>query len=106
MTELKLLGEWIKFLRKARNLTQERLAEICEFHYKFLGGIDRRERNPTISILQRIARGLNVTLADSFKYPKQEENRSTLMKKLDKILNMKDKEEFRVALKVLDAIFD
>jgi transcriptional regulator with XRE-family HTH domain len=66
--ELKQLGARIKQLRKRMRLTQEELAEKCGIHYKFLGGIERGDQNPTIMVLAGIAAGLNVRLADLFDY--------------------------------------
>lgn len=66
--ELKHLGARIKQLRKKLRLTQEELAERCGIHYKFLGGIERGDQNPTIKVLGKIARALNASLADLFDY--------------------------------------
>ena len=66
--ELKHLGARIKQLRKKMRFTQEGLAERCGIHYKFLGGIERGDQNPTIMILGKIAKALNVPLAGLFDY--------------------------------------
>jgi len=68
MDEARLLGARIKQLRKKRHLTQEGLAEVCGIHYKFLGGIERGSANPTLAVLRKIARAMNVPLAELFKY--------------------------------------
>jgi transcriptional regulator with XRE-family HTH domain len=66
--ELKHLGARIRQLRKKLRLTQEELAEQCGIHYKFLGGIERGNQNPTIMVLGKIAGALQVSLADLFDY--------------------------------------
>ncbi|MFB3921978.1 MAG: helix-turn-helix domain-containing protein [Terriglobia bacterium] len=66
--ELKHLGARIRQLRKKQRLTQEELAERCGIHYKFLGGIERGDQNPTIIVLGKIAKALHVSLADLFDY--------------------------------------
>jgi transcriptional regulator with XRE-family HTH domain len=66
--EARLLGRRIKELRKKRGLTQEELAERCHLHYKFLGGIERASVNTTLTVLKKIAAGLDVSVADLFRY--------------------------------------
>ncbi len=33
-----------------------------------MGGVERGERNPTLSVIEKIAEGLGVTLAELFSY--------------------------------------
>lgn len=68
MDDVHLLGANIRQLRKKRRLTQEGLAEMCGIHYKFLGGIERGNANPTLTVLRKIAKAMNVSLAELFNY--------------------------------------
>jgi transcriptional regulator with XRE-family HTH domain len=56
----KILGENVRTFRKLRNLTQKDLAKISGIHKQFWAGIERGERNITLSSLQRIAVALEV----------------------------------------------
>lgn len=55
----------VEFATKVRNrrhalaLTQEQLAERAEFHVNYIGGIERAERNPSITSLIALAKGLD-----------------------------------------------
>ncbi len=44
--------------RHALSLTQEQLAERANFHVNYIGGIERAERNPSITSLVALAKGL------------------------------------------------
>lgn len=52
------LGQRIRALRKARNWTQEELGHRAGMDYKYLGAIERGERNFPVDVLARLARGL------------------------------------------------
>lgn len=54
------LGDTIRRLRKDRGLSQEALAESANMTADYLGFIERGENVPTLSILLKIARALNI----------------------------------------------
>ena len=56
----KVVGENVRRLRKERGLTQEQLALSADLDLRYLGGIERGEHNPTVSVLGRFADVLNV----------------------------------------------
>ena len=62
----KALGQRIRTLRKAKNLTQEELAEKSGLSYKFIGEIERGKANPSIESFYRIAEGMGVSAATLF----------------------------------------
>ena len=50
----------IKRLRKARGWSQEALADAVPIDRTYISGIERKVRNPTIDVIERIARALDV----------------------------------------------
>lgn len=50
-------------------LSQERLAYDAGVDRSYVGGVERREENPTVDILDRLAAALGVPLADLFAVP-------------------------------------
>ena len=56
----KQLGSRIRQLRKARSWTQQQLADRAELDYKYVGAVERGERNITIDNVEKIAAGLGV----------------------------------------------
>ena len=62
----KELGPHLRVIRKKKGLTQEELADRCGLHWTYIGGLERGERNPTLSTMQKIANGLAVNLYEFF----------------------------------------
>ena len=60
----KELGLRIRTLRKRNGLTQEEMADKCELHWTYIGGLERGERNPTLTTMQKVAEGLGVGLTE------------------------------------------
>jgi transcriptional regulator with XRE-family HTH domain len=54
----------IKRLRAERQLTQEELADRAGLHRTYISGVERAVRNPTLTVLDRIALGLGISLAE------------------------------------------
>jgi len=54
----------IKRLRAEQALSQEELAERASLHRTYISGVERAVRNPTITVLEKIAVALGVPLAD------------------------------------------
>lgn len=52
--------------RIAANLTQESLADNSGLDRSYIGGVERGERNPTLSVIEKIAAGLGVPAAHLF----------------------------------------
>lgn len=59
------LGERIEKLRKERHLTQEQLAERAKLHRSHFWDIEQG-RNVSIKTAQKIAKALDVSLAELF----------------------------------------
>ena len=57
------VGLNLKRLREARELSQEELAFSCGLHRTYVSGIERGVRNPTVKVLERIAKALEVPTA-------------------------------------------
>lgn len=62
----KIVGMNVRRLRVERKLTQEQLAHDAEIDLTYLGGIERGRRNPSVSILGRLAASLGVHPGDLF----------------------------------------
>ncbi|MCR8659103.1 helix-turn-helix domain-containing protein [Paenibacillus sp. T3-5-0-4] len=50
----------IRHYRKTKGLSQDQLAELCGFHYSYIGGVERGERNISLDNLDKIANALHV----------------------------------------------
>ena len=54
------LGLNLKKLREEQGFSQESFADHCGLHRTYISGIERGVRNPTVLILDKIAKGLKV----------------------------------------------
>jgi transcriptional regulator with XRE-family HTH domain len=64
---LVLFGRQLKKLRESRNLSQERLGELCDFSRHYIGRIERAERVISFEYMMRIAYALAVRPAELYK---------------------------------------
>lgn len=53
-------GAAIRALRKQRGISQEAFAPLCELDRSYYGGVERGERNPSLSNILKITRALGV----------------------------------------------
>lgn len=59
----KRVGLNLKKYRKEAGLSQEGLALECGMHRTYVSGVERGIRNPTVVVLEQIARSLNIETA-------------------------------------------
>ncbi len=101
MNNKQLLGKRIKELRKAANLTQEKLAELIDIETGSLSGIESGRHFPSLPTLEKIAINLNVELKALFDFKhliSVEEMKASIIKNLDKI----DKEQITFIYKFVE----
>ncbi len=66
MTLAARLGENVRKAREAKGLSQEAFAEVSGLHRTYLSGIERGSRNPTVQVVERLAKALGVSASDLF----------------------------------------
>ncbi len=59
-------GANVRRLRQSLSMTQETLAEVTSLDRSYIGGIERGERNPTLSAILRLAESLKIAPTDLF----------------------------------------
>lgn len=62
MDPRKQLGLNLRALRKSRGLSQERFALEYDIDRTYVSGIERGKRNPTVTVLGRLADALGVDI--------------------------------------------
>lgn len=62
----KTVGKNLARIRKSQGLSQEELAFRCEMHRTYISGIERGVRNPTIVVLDKIAKQLKISVKEFF----------------------------------------
>ncbi|MBU1134756.1 MAG: helix-turn-helix transcriptional regulator [Candidatus Omnitrophica bacterium] len=95
-------------LRKIKGWTQEELAEKADMDYKYLGAIERGEKNLTLTNIERIAKGLGIEIYQLFLFSLkgvQTEEKTTEIKIKD-LLNMCGDREKTFLLRIMQGFME
>jgi transcriptional regulator with XRE-family HTH domain len=60
----------LRRIRVKRGVSQERLAFDAGADRSYVGGLERQEQNPTVDLLDRLAKTLEVPISELFKEPR------------------------------------
>ncbi len=60
----KRLARNLVALRQARGWSQEDLADAAGLHRTYVSGIERQVRNPTLDILERLAKAFKISAGE------------------------------------------
>lgn len=106
---LKLIGQRVRDLRKQRGLSQEQLGELSGFHFSYIGGLERGQKNVSLLNLDKIADALEVPLHEVFIYERQmkrikSDKDSILSDLMEKLVMMKTN-DLRKLQRLIDEVF-
>lgn len=104
-TELKLLGKRVRTLRKAKKMTQEQLATAADSGAKYISELERGEANVTITLVTKIAEGLEVSTSELFKND-HEADCQTLRKEINRMISGADDEKIKLLYRVMKGILE
>ena len=62
-----LFGNKVRTFRKEKGISQEELAFRSELHRTYIGMIERAEKNVTLKNIEKIAKGLGISIQEFFK---------------------------------------
>ncbi len=57
----------IQRIRRENDLSQEEVAHRADIHQTYLSGVETGKRNPSILVVERIAKALGVDVSEIFK---------------------------------------
>lgn len=103
MNEKELVGKRIQELRKSAKLSQEEIAERADISPNYLSRIERGKENPTLDMLIKLSRALDVEMWEIFDFG-HVLNQKELKETLQTLVKASDDSKLRVALKVIRAI--
>jgi transcriptional regulator with XRE-family HTH domain len=63
----KEVGSRIRRLRTKKRLSQEEFADLCGIHRGHMGQIERGEKNLTLTTLQKLSKGLDISISTLLK---------------------------------------
>jgi transcriptional regulator with XRE-family HTH domain len=98
------LGQRLRHLRRVRGYTQERLAEHIDISPKYLSSIERGAENPTLDLLGRLAKGLQVDLYELFQGEPDAGQSARLRRKLAGLVAEIRTEDLPRLVRVLEAL--
>ena len=58
------LTQNLRRLRQARELSQKGFADAAGIHQTYISDLERDARNPTIAVVEKLARALNVRVGE------------------------------------------
>jgi transcriptional regulator with XRE-family HTH domain len=61
------LAKNLRELRQAKGLSQEQFAFEVQIHRTYISDLERAARNPTVTIVEKLAKSLGVTASDLLK---------------------------------------
>ncbi len=98
----KIVGQRIRNYRTQLGLSQERLAELSDYHPTYIGQLERGEKNATLESINRVATALNISLSKLFENLGGENNseRNIPLEAYELFLN-KSRDEQKQLLKIL-----
>ncbi len=82
------LARRMRQLRKINKMTQEQLAEKANLHFTYIGEIERTEKNPTITSLEKIAKAFNISLTELVSFPDEKPGVGSNIDTLKKALKL------------------
>ncbi|KCZ53628.1 hypothetical protein HY29_16615 [Hyphomonas beringensis] len=63
----KRFGKKLRALREEQGWSQEEFADRAGLHRTYVSAVERGVRNPTLSVLERLAKALGVSIEEVFK---------------------------------------
>ena len=58
------LARNLRRLRQSRNWSQEEMAHQADIHRTYVSDLERCARNPSIEVIERVAKALNVKMGE------------------------------------------
>jgi transcriptional regulator with XRE-family HTH domain len=101
---IKALGNKIRTIRRGKDLTQERVAGLAGINPKYLGEIERGEKNPTAVVIKRLSNALNVPPCQLFSAGCP--NVSTGIQAVIRLFGGRKEKEQQKAIKILEVFFE
>lgn len=101
-----IVAQNIKYIRKSLDLTQEEISERAGMTHNFYGQIERGTKKGSLVTIKRIADAFNIETGELFKENLSLLEKDLLMNEINGMLKNRPRNEKKVALKVLKAIYE
>lgn len=98
------IGSRIQRLRRANQLSQEKLAELADFSTNYLSRIERGKENPSFEILVRIADVFDMAPYQLLQFEQDGEKPSQLRKRLEHLVKQVKDDDLIRAVRIMEAL--
>ena len=100
-----IFGKKIKSIRRARDITQEKLADLSGLSLQYIGEIERGRRNPSLTSIEQLSKALDIPMAELFSLEEfrlsMDELRTILIRQIDSA----DEDRLRIFFSMAQVIF-
>lgn len=100
-----LFGKKIRMIRRTREMTQERLAELSGLSLQYIGEIERGRRNPSLTSMERLSAAFDIPIAELFNLDEFRLNTNQIKKILVNQIETADEERARQFFAVAQIFF-
>ena len=97
----KIIGERIRMYRQRKNLSQDALGEIADTHGKYIGQLERGEKNATLESVAKIAKALDLPFEVLFENIITGETENKTAKECYNLLTAMSEKEQRAMLELM-----
>ena len=100
MYNSKLIGKKIKEIRKSKNISQEKLAEMVSMNTRSILRLENAQSSPTLETLEKVAEALNVDIKVFFE-TETLESRNVILQNINTALNEMSDSELKTFYKAV-----
>ena len=100
-----IFGKKIKSIRRARDITQEKLADLSGLSLQYIGEIERGRRNPSLTSIEQLSKALDIPMAELFSLEEFRLSREELRTILVRQIESADEDRLRVFFSMAQVIF-
>ena len=97
-------GKRLRDIRRRKDMTQERLADLSGLSIQYIGEIERRKRNPSLTSIEALAKALGMTVSDFFDLEQFQVSPEEMKAKLVDQISRADEESIRLFYAISRAV--
>jgi XRE family transcriptional regulator, regulator of sulfur utilization len=100
----KEFGMRVRELRKAKGLSQEKLASQARVHPNYIGMVERAERNITLENIKKIADGLGVDIPTLFYFSESSEKKERLIAEILQEVSLRKPRQLATIIRLIKSL--
>ena len=100
-----IFGKKIKSIRRARDITQEKLADLSGLSLQYIGEIERGRRNPSLTSIEQLSKALDIPMAELFSLEEFRLSLDELRTILARQIESADEDRLRIFFSMAQVIF-